>query len=402
VTDVTELALAALAGALVGGAVVATWARANRRRLGTRLDRTVSLVLDRERALAESSAIQTVIDGAMQEGVLLFDGAGRLTYANEASERHLGKRPDTLAQLFPAAAAEAAAAAAASGRPQVVEAETASRWLRVAATPAGEGRVLVVVADVTEARRLDLVRRDFVVNASHELKTPAASIQAAAETMLDAIRDDPASVPRFAATLEQEAARLSRIVSDLLDLSRLEAGGTPDGVVRLDALLSEEVGRFRDRAREAQLALEIRTDPVPEVRGSERDLALLIDNLIDNAIRYTPAGGTVEVSLAGEREHVRVRVADSGIGIPRRDLDRVLERFYRVDRGRSRRTGGTGLGLSIVRHVAENHGGTVRMRSELGRGTTVDVVLPMRHPDAGADRSSTVPDDEAARSSSSA
>lgn len=370
---------AGIAGALAGALIVAFATGSRARRFREELTRSTAALAERERTASESDAVRRVIDDAMHDGVLLFDGSGQLVYTNEASERHLVRRPASIAQLFPAAAAEAAAAVAASGEPEVVEVETASppRWLRFAATPAGDGGVLVVVSDETEARRIETIRRDFVVNASHELKTPAASIQAAAEMLREALHDDPEAVPRFAGTLEHEAARLSRIVADLLDLSRLEAGGAVDETVRLDSLVAEEARRFEERAREAQLTLDVRTDPVPTLHGSERDLALLVDNLIDNAIRYTPAGGNVDVSVSGSDGGILLRVADTGIGIPQRDLSRVLERFYRVDQGRSRRSGGTGLGLSIVRHVAENHGGSVSLSSELGRGTTVDVTLPV-------------------------
>jgi signal transduction histidine kinase len=382
VVDDTALVVAAIAGALAGAAVVALVSAPRSRRIRDDLARTKSAMAERERAADESDAIRSVIGAAMREGVLLFDGAGQLVYANEASERQLVRRPASIAQLFPAAAAEAAAGVAASGEPELVEIETASppRWLRFAATPAGDGGVLVVVVDVTEARRLEATRRDFVLNASHELKTPAASIRAAAEMLREAQRDDPASAARFARTLERESERLSRIVADLLDLSRLEAGGDLEERVQLDALVAEEGHRFEDRARASQLTLDVRTEQVPAVRGSERDLALMVANLIDNAIRYTPGGGIVQVSVGSSDGDVRIRVADSGIGIPQRDLTRVLERFYRVDPGRSRRSGGTGLGLSIVRHVVENHGGSVSVKSELGRGTTVDVVLPVAGP----------------------
>jgi signal transduction histidine kinase len=382
VVDDTALVVAAIAGALAGAAVVALVSAPRSRRIRDDLARTKSAMAERERAADESDAIRSVIGAAMREGVLLFDGAGQLVYANEASERQLVRRPASIARLFPAAAAEAAAGVAASGEPELVEIETASppRWLRFAATPAGDGGVLVVVVDVTEARRLEATRRDFVLNASHELKTPAASIRAAAEMLREAQRDDPASAARFARTLERESERLSRIVADLLDLSRLEAGGDLEERVQLDALVAEEGHRFEDRARASQLTLDVRTEQVPAVRGSERDLALMVANLIDNAIRYTPGGGIVQVSVGSSDGDVRIRVADSGIGIPQRDLTRVLERFYRVDPGRSRRSGGTGLGLSIVRHVVENHGGSVSVESELGRGTTVDVVLPVAGP----------------------
>ena len=383
VVDGAAVVGAAIAGAIAAGLIVAIAAGSRARGLQEELTRSKAALAERERTAVESEARRRVIDDAMHEGVLLFDASGQLVHANEASERQLARRPASIAQLFPTAAAEAASAVGASGEPQVVEVEMASppRWLRVAATPAGAGGVLVVVSDVTEARRIETIRRDFVVNASHELKTPAASIRAAAEMLLHALRDDPAAAARFAGTLEQEAERLSRIVADLLDLSRLEAGSDLEGSVHLDSLVAEEGQRFAHRAEAAQLTLDVRTERVPPVRGSERDLALLVGNLIDNAIRYTPEGGAVDVSVVSSNGEVRVRVVDSGIGIPQRDLTRVLERFYRVDRGRSRRSGGTGLGLSIVRHIAENHGGSVTVQSEVGRGTTVDVVLPVADAD---------------------
>jgi signal transduction histidine kinase len=239
-----------------------------------------------------------------------------------------------------------------------------------------DGSVLLVLRDVTEAKRLDATRRDFVANASHELKTPAASIQATAETLRTAVSEDPGVVPRFAEQLEREAARLSRIVSDLLDLSRLESGSETDGTVALDELLHEERERLEASARDGGVALVFDVVPVPPVRGSARDLSLLVRNLVDNAIRYTKPGGRVDVGLGTADAGVRLVVTDTGLGIPSRDLPRIFERFYRVDRARSRETGGTGLGLSIVKHIVENHGGTVSVRSELGRGTTFEVRLP--------------------------
>jgi signal transduction histidine kinase len=216
-----------------------------------------------------------------------------------------------------------------------------------------------------------------VANASHELKTPAATIQATAETIRTAVEDDPAVVPRFAEQLEREANRLSRIVADLLDLSRLEAGSDRKDLVRIDGVVREE----RERAEEAasRAGIEFTVDVpsgLPPVPGSARDFSLLVRNLVDNAIRYTKPGGRVDVRLVSDGGDVILTVADTGIGISSRDLDRIFERFYRIDRARSRDTGGTGLGLSIVRHVIENHGGTIDVRSELARGTTFVVRLP--------------------------
>jgi signal transduction histidine kinase len=265
------------------------------------------------------------------------------------------------------------------GTPVPVETDLGApeRTLRgLASAVDSDGSVLLVLRDVTEAKRLDSVRRDFVTNASHELKTPAAAIQAIAETIRRATTSDPEVIPRFAEQLEREAIRLSRIVSDLLDLSRLESGSDLASDVQIDDIAREETARFRAAAEEAGLNLEVDVGPTERVRGSARDLSLLVRNLVDNAIRWTRPGGSVRVSVGAVDGETRLEVADTGIGIPSRDLSRIFERFYRVDRARSRDTGGTGLGLSIVRHVAENHGGSVRVESELGRGTTFEVRLP--------------------------
>jgi signal transduction histidine kinase len=330
------------------------------------------------RTRAELAAMSTILS-SMDDGVLLLDPAGRTTFANQALARHLGTSPGGLADVVPIGLREAVGSTLAGGRPVAVEVETGSpvRWLRGSASPVGSERsVLLLVQDVTEVRRLDAVRRDFITNASHELKTPAASIQAAAETIGIAAREDPSVLPRFAAQLEREAARLSRIVSDLLDLSRLEGGSQLDEQVSLAEVLREEGDRFRAKAEEAGVELRLSAGARSRVQGSARDLALLVRNLVDNAIHYTRPDGSVDVELLDEPGEVVLAVADTGIGIPTRDLPRVFERFYRVDRARSRDTGGTGLGLSIVRHIVENHGGSVSVRSELGRGTTFTVRLP--------------------------
>lgn len=336
----------------------------------------------REATTREDRAVQDLILRSMQEGVLLFDSEHNTAFANAALERHLGTGPDSVDLLYPVDLREAVRGVASSAQAVTVEVERTApdRWLRVTATPAGEGAVLLVVTDVTDARRTEAVRRDFVANASHELKTPAASIQAVAETLRSVGDADPAAVHRFAAQLEREALRLSRIVADLLDLSRLETGSELGELVRLDALVREEVERYDDSAREGGVRLSVDAPQAATVTGSARDLSLLVRNLIDNAIRYTKPGGSVEIGIADGRgglgAEVSLVVRDSGVGIPARDLPRIFERFYRVDRARSRETGGTGLGLAIVRHVAENHGGSVEVTSELGAGTTFSVLLP--------------------------
>jgi two-component system, OmpR family, sensor histidine kinase SenX3 len=349
------------------------------RGLETSIKRSSDALERRERSSEDQRAVQDLILSSMQEGVLLFDGGWRTAFANDALERHLGPRPSAVAQLYPASLREMITRVAERHEPATIEIERDDplRWLRATAVPAGQdGSILLVVTDITETRRVEAVRRDFVANASHELKTPAASIRAAAETLSSIADRDPQAVPRFASQLEREAMRLSRIVADLLDLSRLESGSDLGERVRLDALAREEAERFEETAREGGRVIRLDPTESATVSGSGRDLSLMIRNLIDNALRYTQPGGHVEISVTARNDMVELAVSDDGIGIPIRDLPRVFERFYRVDRARSRETGGTGLGLSIVRHVAENHGGTVEVDSELGAGSTFTVTLP--------------------------
>jgi signal transduction histidine kinase len=315
---------------------------------------------------------------SMEDGVLLFGADGATRLANPAVEGHLGVRPASADALLPLGLRQLTERAAGSNAVLAVEVEIGApaRTLRGFAAPTEDGSVVLVIRDITETRRSEQVRRDFVANASHELKTPAASIQAAAETIRTAAVEDPSVIPRFASQLEREAARLSRIVSDLLDLSRLESGSVLDETVALEAIVRDEGERFEDQAAEAGVGLKVEARAVPRVRGSARDLALLVRNLVDNAIRYTGPGGSVHVELSSEDGEVVLAIADTGLGIPHRDLPRVFERFYRVDRARSRETGGTGLGLSIVKHVAENLGGRIGVTSELGQGTRFEVRLP--------------------------
>ncbi|HET7234902.1 MAG TPA: ATP-binding protein [Actinomycetota bacterium] len=375
------LLLVAAIGGLAAGIFGLAVARRERRRsadASARRDRERDELRARTESSEEEQRSSRLILDSMQEGVVLFDDEGRLAFANPAAELLLGPRPASIEAILPLALRDAAVRARGGSAPAIEEADAGSpsRTLQGSAIAIDGGSVLLVVRDVTEARRLDQVRRDFVANASHELKTPAATIQAAAETIITAMHDDPSVVPRFATQLEREAVRLSRIVSDLLDLSRLESGSRLDEAVALDVVLRDEGERFEDRAAEAQVALAVAAEPVPRIRGSARDLALLARNLIDNAIRYTRPGGRVDVTLETQGGDVLLSVQDTGVGIPTRDVPRIFERFYRVDRARSRETGGTGLGLSIVRHIVENHGGRISVDSELGRGTRIEVRLP--------------------------
>ena len=374
------LVVVALGALAVGVAALAVLSRERNRALdaeleGARRQRELAgrlSVSERERDISAQAL------SSMEEGVLLFGADGATQLANPAVEGHLGVRPASADALLPLGLRQLTERAAGAQAVLAAEVEIGAptRTLRGFAAPTEDGSVVLVIRDITETRRSEQVRRDFVANASHELKTPAASIQAAAETIRTAAVEDPSVIPRFASQLEHEAARLSRIVSDLLDLSRLEAGSVLDETVALDAIVRDEGERFEEPASEAGVGLSIEASAVPRVRGSARDLALLVRNLVDNAIRYTGPGGKVHVELTRDDGEVVLAIADTGLGIPHRDLPRIFERFYRVDRARSRETGGTGLGLSIVKHVTENLGGRIDVTSELGRGTRFEVRLP--------------------------
>jgi signal transduction histidine kinase len=361
-------------------AMAFAWRRAARSTEGWRERALAAEAIGREQQLEanEDRWVRDLILSTMHEGVLLIGREADVVFANEAIGRHLQAVPTSLDSILPFALRTAIQEGRDRGEPTTVLIETGvpSRWLRGTITPAADDATLVIVRDVTHQQRTEAMRRDFVANASHELKTPAATIQAAAETLRHAAVDDPAAVPRFAAQLEREAVRLSRIVADLLDLSRLESGSALDELVSLGAIAREEGQRLMEAAVDAGVALEVRVRSERTVRGSQRDLALLVRNLIDNAIRYSHEGGHVSVDIDPGDDAVTLRVSDTGVGIPSKDIPRIFERFYRVDRARSRDTGGTGLGLAIVKHVVENHAGMMEVDSELGRGTTFRITLP--------------------------
>lgn len=232
------------------------------------------------------------------------------------------------------------------------------------------------VRDVSEARRVESVRRDFVANVSHELKTPIGALALLAETM--ALSDDAETSRRLSDRVLREADRLARIVDDLLDLSLIEAQETlARQSIAIVALVNEAVDRVRAAAEVAGIPIEIDAiDDTVTIPSDRRQVVSAIANLLDNAVKYSEAGGRVEVSARREGDRAVVRVRDYGIGIPSRDLERIFERFYRVDRARSRATGGTGLGLSIVRHVVQAHGGEVMVESREGEGSTFQLMFP--------------------------
>lgn len=350
--------------------------------LGQAISRLVDQMGNRLVEAEQATDTMEVVLGALSEGTVLVDPDGKVAYANPAAYELLGAIPDEVTGLVPYAFQKAIRDSREKRAPMVQDVEHGkpARLLSGMTTPfVGDDRVLLMIADVTERERMATVRRDFVANASHELKTPVSSIVASSEALRIAVGKDQESAKKFSRQIEDSALQLNRLVSDLLDLSRLEREKPVLDLLELHLLVAEEVERIRDRATEAGIELDTDFHPV-SVMGSRRDLAIAVRNLLENAVRYTHATGRISISVYEEGDDVLVSVADTGEGIPTRDHERVFERFYRVDTARSRGSGGTGLGLSIVKHVVEGHGGTVDLESELGVGSTFRILLPAPRP----------------------
>jgi two-component system sensor histidine kinase SenX3 len=236
--------------------------------------------------------------------------------------------------------------------------------------------VIAIIEDVSDRRRLEEIRRDFVANVSHELKTPIGALGLLAETLT--AESDQAVAQRLASRIHTEAFRVSRIIDDLLDLSRIESEEAPPREpISVNLLMAEAVERVRSAAEQRRITIEL-DEPVPSIHvlGDRRQLVSAIHSLLENAVTFSYEDGLVRVAGGQSNGEVQLSVIDNGVGIPARDLERIFERFYRVDHGRSRDTGGTGLGLSIVRHVASNHQGRVEVDSREGEGSTFTLVLP--------------------------
>ncbi len=258
------------------------------------------------------------------------------------------------------------------------------RALQLRAVPLSPERgttagVFLVVEDVSDRQRLEAVRRDFVANISHELKTPVGALCVLSETL--GSETDPEVVVRLAGRMQSEAERVAQTIDDLLELSRIEGGGPPDhDVVDIGAVVAEAVDRTRHAAEQAGVDVEAHPiEPGLTVAGDRRQLVSAVSNLADNAVKYSDEGATVHVSARRTEERIEIEVVDHGIGIPANDVARIFERFYRVDRARSRHTGGTGLGLAIVNHVAQNHRGEITVTSHEGEGSTFTLHLPAHH-----------------------
>lgn len=384
-TGVAAFALGLVVGAALV-ALVALVVRATRRRPPA-LEATPPVLAPVVHEPATSDApdrLERALD-AIPMGIVLTDARGEIVYRNASTATAAGTRHGAALVDDAVRTSIGGALAGRTERHPLVLFGPPRRTLSIVASPLMTNRevsgVIVLIEDLTERMRLDAVRTDFVANVSHELKTPVGAIALLAETLEG--EGDLAVIERLAHRLQTEAERLARIIDELLELSRIEVAG-PDQTHPLDAivLVGEALDRFRAAAEHQGIAFRMHcTDDHLTVNGDRTQLVSAIANLLDNAIKYSEPGSTVDVALArstdDDEEWIDIVVADHGIGIPPNDLERIFERFYRVDRARSRGTGGTGLGLAIVRHVAQNHGGRVEVTSTEGEGSTFTLRIPL-------------------------
>jgi two-component system phosphate regulon sensor histidine kinase PhoR len=322
--------------------------------------------------------------GSMVEGVAVVAGDERILYCNAAFEQILelpdgssqGKKlVEALRQVELVAAVRQVLPGGEEVSGEVEVGTVRRRNFSVTAAPvkaAGANSAVLVLHDITELRRLERVRRDFVANVSHEFKTPLTAIQGFAETLLGGALDDTANRARFVEIIRDHARRLARLTDDLLKLSRIEAGKMELELrpIRVQALVNGcvETARFKAEAKGLRIDVHL-PDGIPPVRGDGAQLGEVLQNLLDNALQYTLPGGQIDVSASANGQGITFTVADTGIGIPESELERIFERFYRVDAARSREAGGTGLGLAIARHIVDAHGGRLWVESAVGQGS---------------------------------
>lgn len=339
-----------------------------------------------ENLQAESAQfrLQSALD-ALPVAVMVFDGEGLIIESNLASQPFLEARHGDA--LVGAAVNDLIRVAnSGSEASTVIELFGPPRRTVVVSTVPlpddGQPGAVAFVEDITERRQLEAIRTDLVANISHELKTPVGAIGLLAETLQG--EDDTAIVERLASRINAEAMRIAQIIEDLIELSRIESvDGAGSAIVDLADVAADAVESLRTAAVQAEVSVQLVVESVDtRIVGERRQLLSALGNLIDNAIKYSDAGTVVDISVAASADEVVVKVADHGIGIPTRDIDRIFERFYRVDQARSRQTGGTGLGLAIVRHALVNHEARIDVESRLGEGSTFTLRFPTT--DAGA------------------
>jgi two-component system sensor histidine kinase SenX3 len=369
---------AVIAALVVGlGVGIAATVIAGRRRIGRHETSSTAVP-----STPTSPRWSDVVD-QLSLGVVVGGPSGDVLYRNRTARSlegtHMGVLVDDAVERMLAAARdgdESRQALELYGPPRVA--------VVVRASPLKGGGAVATIEDVSERRRVDAVRTDFVANISHELKTPVGALAVLAETMVD--EDDLDVVHRIAMRMVDDAHRVSCTIDDLLELSRIELGEEPvRDVVDVIDVVNGAIDRARPAAEARRTAIEVLERPAGiHVFGDRHQLVSALANLVENAVKYSEDGSSVQVRVRVEGSWVELMVADHGIGIPAQHHDRIFERFYRVDKGRSRDTGGTGLGLAIVRHVATNHRGDVLVSSQEGEGSTFVLRIPLAPADAAA------------------
>jgi len=367
------------------------------------LARSINILAGRlrkmKRRVAEETDLSRAILNSMVDCVVALDREGRVRLVNKAVERTFGVSEAACLGKSVVGAVRSfeferlVQGVLADGRGLVEEMpiftpQPRSFLIHITPLAAGGGGVVAILRDTTEAKRLERVRSDFFANVSHELRTPLTSINGFLETLLDGSLDDEASTRHFLEIMSTEAERLSRLIDDLFVLSDIENRRRTfkKEAVAMDALIGKIEDMFTMMAQDRGVTLRTSVaDGLPPAWGDGDMITQLMINLVDNAVKYTPSGRQVEVTaFLDETLQVAVRVADTGVGMAEDDLPRIFERFYRVDKARSREQGGTGLGLSIVKHIVETLGGRIEVASKLGRGSTFTVRLPACHTVAGS------------------
>jgi two-component system phosphate regulon sensor histidine kinase PhoR len=356
----------------------------------------------------ETSRLKAILK-VMREGVMVTDARGRILLMNPFLRETLGGRVQwerrLVQEVFFSRELQEAVEAAVNGAPfqkiQYVLTRDTQRFFEVQIVPLIQEKeiqgTLAVFHDTTELRHLLRVRQDFVANASHELRTPLTSLRGYIETLLSLAPGEPPEIKRFLSIMDKNVKRINQLVTDMLDLARLEAlekARKAEEISPLKEMLNEALLAVKDQAAEKGISLSLKLEEALQektIPWDRKDLHQALTNLLDNAIKYTPAGGSVHLKAgrasgpeplaAGEfrdptRELIEISIKDTGIGIPREHLSRIFERFYRVDLNRSRELGGTGLGLAIVKHVAESHGGRIEVESEVGKGSRFTLIIP--------------------------
>ena len=359
-------------------------------RVAVALENIFARQLELDRQVRESVSGNRAIFSAMRDGLLVVDAERRITLLNAALQDLFALKDDSLGAPFLEVVRDANVEEAVSEtfrRRGPIERQivVANRQLQINSVPMGKDNgeiagAVVLFHDITELKRVDEMRRDFVANVSHELRTPLSILRGYIETMLDDPKMPRGETARILEVMEQHSKRLGLLANDLLTLAQLESGGSTLQLGEIDLLrcFSDLIRDWKRKLAAKGLKAVVNvSDDCSVIRADETRLREVFDNLLDNAVKYSHESGEIRLQAERRDGEIVLSVSDDGIGISSEDLPRIFERFYRADKARSREMGGTGLGLSIVKHIAQFHGGRVEAQSELGKGTTISVILPL-------------------------